>query len=82
MRYLVRWVGFTPDHDSWLPPRLLGMTRKQVDAWVKQTHRLDPLVLLPGPFVTPKGTEHSEVRVTAADRAAIAAARAAAATYT
>lgn len=77
-RYWVRWAGYGPQADSWIPARLAGQTEKQLDAWIRLTHRHFPPLALPGALIVPAGKQNADVGVTAQDRAALHAAEAAA----
>lgn len=75
-RYWVRWVGYSAAADSWVTAAMAGSSERGLDQWIRRTHKAYPPFSLEGPFVTPPGRELKDVPVTAADRAALAAARA------
>jgi len=77
-RYWVRWAGYSAAADSWVTAAMAGSSERGLDLWIRRTHRAYPPAALEGPFVTPPDRVHQDVPVTAADRAALAAARAAA----
>jgi len=72
-RYWVRWAGYAPAADSWITAPMAGASERQLDLWIRRTHRAYPPAALGGAFVTPRGRERLDVPVTAADRAALAA---------
>jgi hypothetical protein len=54
---------------------MAGSSERALDLWIRRTHRAYPPAALDGPFVTPPDRVHHDVPVTAADNAALAAAR-------
>jgi transposase InsO family protein len=74
-RYWVRWAGVAASRDSWITAPMAGVSDRQLQAWVRRTHRSYMPVALPEPFVTPQGRERLHVRVSDADRDALAVAQ-------
>jgi len=72
-RYWVRWAGFAPAADSWITAPMAGASERQLDFWIRRTHRAYPPAALGGDFLMPRGRERLDVSVTAEDRAALAA---------
>lgn len=77
-RYWARWQGYGASDDSWITAAMVaaGETERQFNAWIKRTHKAYPPTLLPGAFKAPRGFATRDVPVSAADKAALLAARA------
>jgi hypothetical protein len=70
-RYWVRWEGYGASADSWVTAPMAGVSDKQLQLWIKRTHRGFMPSTLPEPFASPPGRAGLDVPVTAADRAAL-----------